>query len=472
MPITIRIPSFGGIKGKEHHGESPETYYVHTAGLKVVVAVDAARRVPAASPGDRGPRSGGRARAEGPLLGQGGGRAHRRRPGDRRGPRSCARAMPSRSSPTARWWRGASRPPTSLAAEGVVGPGDRPALALPARRRPCSPAACARPDGSWSSTRRRAPSAWAPRSPPASWSWRSTSWKPPCERVTGWDVPYPPASLEQRYLPTVERIAGRRAEGGGVLMARASSSPCRTSARGSRRARSSSGSSRPATTVALNQPIVEVETAKATVEIPSPFAGSWSSAAWRGGGRARRAPLGDVRRPTGWSGGRRLRRPNAAQTPTRAARPRPAAVAPGCAPAAAREGSGVRRSAGRKLAREPGVELAVDGRSRVEGRRHGRGRAGGGGATVGAIRRGRDRAADLRATAAIPHVTTFRTVDCTALESLRARAGGVAAPGRERGRRGARSGASGPAFELAGPATIQAARARDTSGSRPTPRAG
>ena len=37
MPVTIRIPSFGGIKGKEHHGESPETYYAHTAGLKVVV---------------------------------------------------------------------------------------------------------------------------------------------------------------------------------------------------------------------------------------------------------------------------------------------------------------------------------------------------------------------------------------------------------------------------------------------------
>jgi 2-oxoisovalerate dehydrogenase E1 component beta subunit len=41
MPIVIRIPSFGGIKGKEHHGESPETYYVHTAGLKVVVPADA-----------------------------------------------------------------------------------------------------------------------------------------------------------------------------------------------------------------------------------------------------------------------------------------------------------------------------------------------------------------------------------------------------------------------------------------------
>jgi pyruvate/2-oxoglutarate/acetoin dehydrogenase E1 component len=25
--------------------------------------------------------------------------------------------------------------------------------------------------------------------------------------VTGWDVPYPPASLEAAYLPSVERIA-------------------------------------------------------------------------------------------------------------------------------------------------------------------------------------------------------------------------------------------------------------------------
>jgi pyruvate dehydrogenase E1 component beta subunit len=37
VPITIRIPAFGGIKGKEHHGESPETYFAHTAGLKVAV---------------------------------------------------------------------------------------------------------------------------------------------------------------------------------------------------------------------------------------------------------------------------------------------------------------------------------------------------------------------------------------------------------------------------------------------------
>src|ERR1700741_4847553 len=37
MPVTVRVPSFGGIGAAEHHSESTETYWVHTAGLKVVV---------------------------------------------------------------------------------------------------------------------------------------------------------------------------------------------------------------------------------------------------------------------------------------------------------------------------------------------------------------------------------------------------------------------------------------------------
>ena len=37
MGVTVRIPSFGGIGAVEHHSESTETYWVHTAGLKVVV---------------------------------------------------------------------------------------------------------------------------------------------------------------------------------------------------------------------------------------------------------------------------------------------------------------------------------------------------------------------------------------------------------------------------------------------------
>ncbi|HET9877128.1 MAG TPA: alpha-ketoacid dehydrogenase subunit beta [Mycobacterium sp.] len=37
MPVTVRIPSFGGIGAAEQHSESTETYWAHTAGLKVVV---------------------------------------------------------------------------------------------------------------------------------------------------------------------------------------------------------------------------------------------------------------------------------------------------------------------------------------------------------------------------------------------------------------------------------------------------
>jgi pyruvate dehydrogenase E1 component beta subunit len=36
LPIVIRIPYGGGIGAVEHHSESPEAYFSHTAGLKVV----------------------------------------------------------------------------------------------------------------------------------------------------------------------------------------------------------------------------------------------------------------------------------------------------------------------------------------------------------------------------------------------------------------------------------------------------
>lgn len=36
MPITIRVPYGGGIGAVEHHSESPESYFAHTAGLRVV----------------------------------------------------------------------------------------------------------------------------------------------------------------------------------------------------------------------------------------------------------------------------------------------------------------------------------------------------------------------------------------------------------------------------------------------------
>ncbi len=36
MPLVIRIPYGGGIGAVEHHSESPEAYFAHTAGLRVV----------------------------------------------------------------------------------------------------------------------------------------------------------------------------------------------------------------------------------------------------------------------------------------------------------------------------------------------------------------------------------------------------------------------------------------------------
>jgi 2-oxoisovalerate dehydrogenase E1 component beta subunit len=36
MPLTIRVPFGGGIGAAEHHSESPEAYFTHTAGLRVI----------------------------------------------------------------------------------------------------------------------------------------------------------------------------------------------------------------------------------------------------------------------------------------------------------------------------------------------------------------------------------------------------------------------------------------------------
>jgi pyruvate dehydrogenase E2 component (dihydrolipoamide acetyltransferase) len=152
--------------------------------------------------------------------------------------------------------------------------------------------------------------------------------------------------------------------------------------------------------IALNQPLVEVETAKATVEIPSPFAGTVTTL---------HASVGDAV-PVGsplvtFDGADRgaLSRPDVAASPVKAA----------ATPAV------------RKLAKERGVDLATiagtgpDGRITVEDLNA----AGGwtldiaGVEPISPVRR--EIARRLTEVAAIPQVTTFRTVDCTALEALR-----------------------------------------------------
>src|SRR5699024_166712 len=37
VPMVVRMPSGGGVKGGHHHSQSPEAMFIHTAGLKTVM---------------------------------------------------------------------------------------------------------------------------------------------------------------------------------------------------------------------------------------------------------------------------------------------------------------------------------------------------------------------------------------------------------------------------------------------------
>ncbi len=204
MSITIRIPSFGGIGGKEHHGESPETYFVHTAGLKVVVpsgALDGYTllRAAIADPDPvvfLEPKARYWAKESGELTidGPGIGRGRILREGS-----DCAvvtyGAMVARCLETAE----------ALADEGIE--------ARVVDLRSLSPLDLALLETCVVETGRLVVVHEAPRTlgMGAEIAARVSELgfdylQAPVARVTGWDVPYPPASLEQHYLPSVERI--------------------------------------------------------------------------------------------------------------------------------------------------------------------------------------------------------------------------------------------------------------------------
>ena len=154
--------------------------------------------------------------------------------------------------------------------------------------------------------------------------------------------------------------------------------------------------------VELNQPLVEVETAKATVEIPSPYAGTVVTL-HGGAGEAVPvgAPLVTFEVAGSAAAAAELPRADAAATP-----------------------------AVRKLAKDLGVALnelsgsGPDGRVTADDVR-----AAADGASSPTIDADVERieltpvrrtiARRLEEAAAVPHVTTFRTVDCTELEALR-----------------------------------------------------
>jgi pyruvate dehydrogenase E1 component beta subunit len=205
LPLVMRIPSFGGIKGKEHHGESPETYYVHTAGLKVITPSSPldAYRLLRASIEDPDPviflepKSRYWAKEDGELSrdGPGIGEARVVRGGD-----DCAiityGAMVARSLSAA----------DELSAESIevrvldlrsLAPLDLDAVGTAARE-----------------TGRVVVVHEAPKTMGLGAEIAACVMEEafdhieaPVARVTGWDVPYPPAALEDRYLPSVRRVA-------------------------------------------------------------------------------------------------------------------------------------------------------------------------------------------------------------------------------------------------------------------------
>lgn len=204
MPLTIRIPAFGGIRGKEHHGESPETYYVHTAGLKVVTpagALDAYRllRQAIADPDPvvvLEPKSRYWAKESGELTIDGPGLSEGK---VRRAGSDCTLiaygAMVSRALDAA----------AVLAEEGIA--------ARVADLRSLSPLdevllmRCAEETGRIVVVH-EAPRTLGMGAEVAAriMDLAFDLLQAPVVRVTGWDAPYPPASLEEHYVPSVERI--------------------------------------------------------------------------------------------------------------------------------------------------------------------------------------------------------------------------------------------------------------------------
>jgi 2-oxoisovalerate dehydrogenase E2 component (dihydrolipoyl transacylase) len=176
----------------------------------------------------------------------------------------------------------------------------------------------------------------------------------------------------------------------------------------------------------LNQPMVEVETSKAVVEIPSPWTGRVVTLhASEGESVPVGSPLVTVDTPDGEGG---EARPSAAD-PTRphvgSTSPPNGSDADAEHPAAGT--AAVRTTpAVRKLAKDLGVDLPAVAPSGAEGRVTAedvraatRGSPGASGEEIALTPTRRLIAANLVKQAAIPQVTTFRTVECSALDDFR-----------------------------------------------------
>jgi pyruvate dehydrogenase E1 component beta subunit len=218
MPIVIRIPYGGGIGAAEHHSESPETYYAHTAGLKVVAPSTPADaygllRAAIADPDPvifLEPKSRYWSKAEASLDERG-------QNGDGHGERNGQVALPIGSAKTVRHgtdcvvfaW-GAMVPRALAAAQAAAEQGTdvrvvdiRTLVPLDVE----AVAAAARETGRVVVVHEAPLTAGFGAEIVARVVEDAFDYlEAPVVRVTGFDTPYPPATLESMYVPTAARI--------------------------------------------------------------------------------------------------------------------------------------------------------------------------------------------------------------------------------------------------------------------------
>lgn len=206
MPVTLRIPSFGGIQAPEHHGESLEALFAHVPGLKVAAPT---------TPEDAYTLLLQSIRSDDPVIFlEPKARYWDRRPFDpaaaeRPPPVGTSRvARPGRHATLIAWGAMVQRclQVAELAAEDGVDlevldlrwlkPIDLPGLLASVRR-----------------TRRAVVVHEAPRTAGLGAEVAALLMEhafadlaAPVQRATGFDVPYPAGPLEAQYLPTADRI--------------------------------------------------------------------------------------------------------------------------------------------------------------------------------------------------------------------------------------------------------------------------
>ncbi|SDL12524.1 alpha-ketoacid dehydrogenase subunit beta [Tessaracoccus oleiagri] len=204
MPVVIRIPYGGGIGSIEHHSESPEAYFAHTPGLKVVTP---------SNPNDAYWMIQQSIRSDDPVIFL----EPKRRYQTKGGVDFESRPAPLHSASIARYGTDATllaygpTVPTCLEAADIAAEEGRSLEVVDLRT--LSPIDWVTLMNSVSRTKRaivvhEAHLSLGMGSEIAARLHEELFYvmESPVLRVTGYDMPYPPARVEHQYLPGVDRI--------------------------------------------------------------------------------------------------------------------------------------------------------------------------------------------------------------------------------------------------------------------------